>query len=56
MSQWSPTHVQVTVIRAKNLIPKSKNGGKSNQSINQSTVALRAEMSRSMWKYSGFGA
>ena len=27
MSHWTPTHVQVTVVRARNLIPKSKNGG-----------------------------
>ncbi|OWA54465.1 putative Rab11 family-interacting protein 2 [Hypsibius exemplaris] len=40
MSHWSPTHVQVTVIRAKNLIPKSKNGETNNAYI---TIQLGKE-------------
>ncbi|XP_055333219.1 rab11 family-interacting protein 2-like [Paramacrobiotus metropolitanus] len=40
MSHWSPTHVQVTVIRAKNLIPKSKNGETNNAYV---TIQLGKE-------------
>ncbi|GAU98236.1 hypothetical protein RvY_09411 [Ramazzottius varieornatus] len=40
MSHWVPTHVQVTVVRAKNLIPKSKNGETNNAYV---TIQLGKE-------------
>ena len=40
MSHWVPTHVQVTVVRAKSLIPKSKNGGEYSNFVNSTVGSL----------------